>query len=224
MPDDPIQAPVPLQREREHTVKLLIDHYAADNLTVDEFESRLDSAYTAASHADLERLLAGLPVLASGTDVVANPPIQMVPADQVRSFGMQVAIMSGSERKGAWTPPRNLYTLAMMGGAGLDFREARMPPGETQLNVLSVMGGVEIIVPPGLAVETHGIGIMGGFEALDQAGDSRDPEAPRLVIRGMAVMGGIEVTVRFPGETAKDARERRRLERKERRRLSKGGA
>jgi len=227
MPDDPIQAPVPLQREREDTVQLLIDHYAADNLTVDEFESRLDSAYTATSRADLERLLAGLPALASRADVAPHPPIATVPADQVRSMGMQIAIMSGSERKGAWTPPRKLYTLAMMGGAGLDFREARMPPGVTEVNVLSVMGGVEILVPPGLAVETHGMGIMGGFEAFDQAGDSHGPDAPRLVIRGMAVMGGIEVAVRLPGETAKDARQRRRLERKERkeqRRLGRGGA
>lgn len=227
MPDDPTQAPVPLQREREHTVKLLIDHYASDNLTVDEFETRLDAAYTATSRAALERLLIGLPTIASEAATVAHPPIATVPADQVRSFSVQIAIMSGSERKGAWTPPRKLYTLAMMGGAGLDFREARMPPGETEVNVLAVMGGVEILVPPGLAVETHGLGLMGGFEALDQVGDSRDPDAPRLVIRGMAVMGGVEVTVRLPGESAKDARQRRRLERKERkeqRRLPRGDA
>jgi len=222
MPDNPTQPPVPLQREREQTVQLLIDHYAADNLTVEEFESRLDSAYGATSRAALDRLLTGLPVLASSAQTVDHPPIATVPADQVRNFNVQIAIMSGSERKGSWTPPRKLYTLALMGGAGLDFREARMPPGETEVNVLAVMGGVEIVVPPGLAVETHGLGLMGGFEALDQAGDSRDPDAPRLIIRGMAVMGGVEVTVRLPGETAKDARQRRRLERKERRRLASG--
>lgn len=224
MPDDPIQPPVPLKREREQAVQLLIDHYAADNLTVEEFESRLDSAYAATSRDALQSLLVGLPALANRSDAgtVTHAPIATVPADQVRNFSMQVAIMSGSERKGAWTPPRKLYTLAVMGGAGLDFREARMPPGETEVNVLAVMGGVEIIVPPGLAVQTHGFGLMGGFDAVDQVGDSTDPEAPRLLIRGMAVMGGVEVTVRLPGETAKDARQRRRLERKERRRLRSG--
>jgi len=56
MSDNPGQTPIPLQREREHTVKLLIDHYAADNLTVEEFEGRLDSAYAAATRADLDTL------------------------------------------------------------------------------------------------------------------------------------------------------------------------
>jgi hypothetical protein len=223
MADNPIQPPVPLKREREQTVKVLIDHYAADNLTVDEFESRLDQAYVTTTQEGLAALLSGLPVLASRSAAVAAPPVATVPAEQVKDFGMQIAIMGGSERKGSWTPPRKLYSLAVMGGAGLDFREARMPPGETVVNVLAVMGGTEIIVPPGLAVETHGMGLMGGFEAVDQAGDYTDPDAPRLLIRGMAIMGGVEITVRMPGETAKDARQRRRLERKERKQLRRGG-
>jgi hypothetical protein len=223
MSENPIQPPVPLKREREHTVKLLIDHYAADNLTVEEFETRLDRAYVATTPEDLATLLAGLPVLASTSAVTAAPPVATVPANQVKDFGMQIAIMGGSERRGSWTPPRKLYSLAVMGGAGLDFREARMPPGETVVNVLAVMGGVEVIVPPGMAVETHGMGIMGGFEAVDQAGDYTDPEAPRLVIRGMAIMGGVDISVRLPGETPKDARQRRRMERKERKQLRRGG-
>ena len=223
MSDNPIQPPVPLKRDREQTVKLLIDHYAADNLTVDEFESRLDQAYLTTTQEGLAALLSGLPVLASSSEVAHAPPVATVRADQVKDFGVQIAIMGGSERKGSWTPPRKLYSLALMGGAGLDFREARMPPGETVVNVLTVMGGVEILVPPGLAVETHGLGIMGGFEAVDQAGDYTDPDAPRLVIRGMAIMGGVDITVRLPGETAKDARQRRKLERKERKQLRRGG-
>ncbi|MBT8462955.1 MAG: DUF1707 domain-containing protein [Gemmatimonadetes bacterium] len=222
MSDDSSRQLVPLKREREHTVKILIDQYAADNLTVDEFESRLDTAYVATTREQLEALLSGLPVVTDSSAQEAAPPIARARADQVKDTGIQIAIMGGSERKGAWTPPRKLYSLAMMGGAGLDFREARMPPGETVVNVLAVMGGVEVIVPPGLAVETHGMGLMGGFEAVDQAGDYVDPDAPRLVIRGMAIMGGVEVTVRLPGETAKDARQRRRIERKTRRRLRSG--
>ncbi len=222
MSDHPLQPPVPLKREREHAVQLLIDHYAADHLTVEEFESRLDSAYLATTRDELEGLLAGLPVLESRTDQPQVPAVQRAPAEAVRDHGFQIAIMGGYEKKGEWTPPRKLSSLAMMGGAGLDFREAKMPPGVTEVNVLAIMGGVEILVPPGLAVETHGFGFMGGFEGVDQVGVDRDPDAPRLVIRGMAIMGGVEVTVRLPGETAKDARQRRRIERKKRRQLGRG--
>jgi hypothetical protein len=222
MSDDSQQHPVPLKRERENTVRVLIDHYAADNLTVDEYESRLDSAYTATSLQQLEDLVSGLPVLASGSSQPEASPVLRAPAASVRDRGFQIAIMGGSERKGAWTPPRKLYTAAIMGGAGLDFREAMMPPGATEVNVVALMGGVEILVPPGLAVETHGFGLLGGFEALDQAGSETDPDAPRLVIKGLALMGGVEVTVRMPGESARDARQRRRIERKKRRQLRRG--
>jgi hypothetical protein len=209
--------PVPLKREKDQVVKALIDHYAADNLTVEEFESRLDFAYAATTTAQLEDLLSGLPVLASVTDEPLVPAVQRVPAEAVRDHGVHIAILGGYEKKGEWTPPRKLYSLALMGGAGLDFRESKMPPGVTEVNILAIMGGVEVLVPPGLAVETHGFGLMGGFEGVDQVGVDRDPEAPRLVIRGVAVMGGVEVAVRLPGETSRDARRRRRELRRNRR-------
>ena len=222
MSDDPSQQLVPLKRERENVVKVLIDQYAADNLTVEEFESRLDTAYAASTMEQLQGLLTGLPVLASQTDAPGIPSVKRARAESVREHGFQIAIMGGYEKKGEWTPPRKLQSLAIMGGAGLDFREARMPPGVTEVNILAIMGGAEILVPPGLAVETHGFGFMGGFEGVDQAGVDTDPDAPRLVIRGLAIMGGVEVTVRLPGETARDARQRRKLARKERRRLRQG--
>ena len=222
MSDESSQQLVPLKRERENVVKVLIDQYAADNLTVEEFETRLDSAYVASTMEQLEGLLAGLPVLASQADAPGIPSVLRAPAESVREHGFQIAILGGYEKKGEWTPPRKLQSLAIMGGAGLDFREARMPPGVTEVNILAIMGGTEILVPPGLAVETHGFGFMGAFEGVDQAGVDADPDAPRLVIRGLAIMGGVEVTVRLPGETARDARQRRKLARKERRRLRQG--
>lgn len=215
------QPPVPLARERERIVRLLCDQFAADNLTVDEFESRLDAAYAAPTQDDLDVLVRNLPVLAEGRELSElTAAVPRVPAEAVRARGFQIAVLGGSDRKGAWTPPRELYTIAVMGGAGLDFREAIMPPGVTEVNVLALMGGIEIIVPPGLGVETHGIGLLGGFDALDQAPAETDREAPRLVIRGVACMGGVEVKVMLPGETARDARRRIRERRK---RLRRGG-
>lgn len=97
-----------------------------------------------------------------------------------------------------------------------------MAPGVTELQIFALWGGVEVIVPPGLNVESHGIAILGGFEHAGDGEYPADPNAPTLRITGAACMGGVDVTVRHPGETARDARRRRRLERKERRRLSRG--
>jgi hypothetical protein len=47
--------------EREAVTEQLREHYAAGRLTIDEFRSRLDAAYSAATAADLRRVTADLP-------------------------------------------------------------------------------------------------------------------------------------------------------------------
>jgi hypothetical protein len=67
------------------------------------------------------------------------------------------------------------------------------------------------------------MGIMGGFDHAADRG-APDPLAPTLRISGVALMGGVDITVRNPGESARDARRRRRHERRERVRDIKDGA
>lgn len=121
--------------------------------------------------------------------------------------------MGGVDKRGQWQPAQKTYCYAFMGGVALDFRDALLPPGETEVTIIAVMGGAEIIVPPELRVDCDGIAIMGGFDhAHEVAG--QDPNAPVLRINGFALMGGVEVTVRKSGETASDARRRRREEKR----------
>lgn len=105
-----------------------------------------------------------------------------------------IALLSGVERKGSWEPPARLSVLAIWGGAKLDFCEADLLEGETVVDILAVMGGVEIWVPKDIDVEVNGTAIMGGFTHLAQ--EAPDPDAPLLRINGFAVMGGVEVKVR----------------------------
>ena len=58
---------------------------------------------------------------------------------------------------------------------------------------------------PGLHVESHGIAILGGFEHAGDNIHTTDPHAPTLRITGVACMGGVDVTTRHSGETARDA-------------------
>ena len=75
-----------------------------------------------------------------------------------------------------------------------------MGPGVTDLRVFTICGGVEIIVPPGLNVESHGVALLGGFDHVADSVHSPDPHAPTLRITGVALMGGVDVRVRHPGE------------------------
>jgi hypothetical protein len=76
--------------------------------------------------------------------------------------------------------------------------------------VFAVMGGVGIIAPPGVRVESMGAAFMGGFEL--KAGDATalSPAHPVIRLSGLAIMGGVETETRLPGESAKEAKRRRR--------------
>ncbi len=129
--------------------------------------------------------------------------------------------MGGIDRRGAWSMPRRLRLVTFMGGAHLDLREARFPPGPVDIEIFSMMGGTEIIVPPGLAVETHGSAIMGGFQEVNRTPTHPDENAPLLRVHGFVIMGGVDIRLRLPGETGRDADRRQKREIKERRREEK---
>lgn len=208
--------PVALGRAREEAVRRLVAHYSGDNLTVEEFEARVDASYQATTQQQLEALTADLPVL-HGAEPLApgatSATITAVPAHAVSKRSIQIAVCGGSTRQGAWRPGHHHFSFSVMGGSELDFREVRLPPGETKVTILNVMGGTTVIVPPGLDVKSHGFALMGGFDGVDQQGDLA-PDAPRLTIRAFALCGGISIEVREPGESHRDAKRRRKADRK----------
>ena len=105
-----------------------------------------------------------------------------------------MAIMGSAVRKGAWEPAEMVQVISIMGGVYLDFRDAVMLDGVTEVDIRTIMGGVKIIVPDDIDVETEGMGIMGGFEHLSHT--SEHPDAALLRITGFAIMGGVEIKLR----------------------------
>ena len=131
-----------------------------------------------------------------------------------------VAALGGVERKGRWIPARQNYAVSVMGGVSLDFREALLPPGETEVLVFTAMGGAEIIVPPGLAVESDGMAILGGFEhredAVGESGSGRSPPSDSRVVPSWVGWRSASGTRRDPqGGQAPTAFRARRKTRKE---------
>jgi hypothetical protein len=58
------------------------------------------------------------------------------------------------------------------------------------------MGGVEIVVPPGLPVTVRGLGIMGAVDQVEQTVEAVSPNTPHLKVTALACMGGIEIKTR----------------------------
>ena len=204
----------PSREEREATVDRLCAHFARDALTESELERRLDLAYAAKTRAELASLERDLPILESGTRAGgARSPVPIDPGRAVHGRDLVVSIWGGTERKGAWTVRRRLATLNVMGGSELDFREAVFTTRDVSLRVVAVMGGVQIIVPPGVGVEWAGVALMGGVSMPERSGQPA-PDGPVVRISGLVFMGGVEVVERLPGESAREARKRLRREKK----------
>ncbi len=233
----------PSGADRQRIIDVLCEHYAQDHLEVGEFEHRLDRAHRISRREELEALVSDLPALSRppapepgrssevargsgdqgepGGEVVVPAGAGRVPASRVPDSQWEFAFWSGRARSGSWIPARSIRAAALMGSVELDFREALFGPGETRIHVVAIMGGVEIIVPPGIHVEADGLALIGAFEEkLGGGGDLAD-NAPTLRITGFALMGGVEVVSRLPGESPRDAR--RRLKAESRRRLEGGG-
>jgi hypothetical protein len=216
---------------RQATIDALCEHFANDAMEVEEFERRVEVAHRASSREELSALLRDLPGPGLPAHRAPEAPVRREPergfrvtdAAHVKEKQFVVAVLGGATRKGRWTPARTNYALAVMGGAELDFREAVLAPGVTDVQVFAMWGGIDIIVPPGMRVESHGLALMGGFDHVEDVREGPDdPDAPVLRITGVALMGGVDITVRHPGESAREARRRVRAEQKRRRRLERG--
>ncbi|MFI5616876.1 DUF1707 domain-containing protein [Streptomyces sp. NPDC051567] len=208
MSDERPEKPLPELRasdaDRDRVVERLRDAVAEGRLDMEEFEERLEAAYTSRTYAELEPLTRDLPAPtgAAGTFPAAQaaaPAAQGV-AWPARIGGAAtsttaVAVMSGFQRRGAWTVPAHFNAIAFWGGGQLDLREANFEAGEVVINCVAIMGGVEIVVPPGVEVDVRGFGLMGAFEQSDSPGP-RQPGAPRVVVTGFAFWGGVDIKVK----------------------------
>lgn len=204
---EPTTSPVALRAQRELTIRTLCDHFAADRLEVAEFEHRLDLANRALTPAELVALTADLAATATAAEAPQVPAPMAAPAAAVdrpslasRAHQVIVGIMGGATRRGRWVPAQESTAIGIMGGVFLDFREVQLPPGETVVHAFAFMGGVTIFVPPELDVAVNGVGIMGGFDHLNQAPGIASPDGPRLRIDGVAIMGGVDVQVKTADE------------------------
>ncbi len=187
-PLDPARIPTPaagpLGPEREDTLSRLHRALERDEITLLQFDERVELALSARNRAELAVLTRDLTV--SGK--------RSLPAPASTDAASIVAVLGGADRRGAWSVPGRLRVVAVMGGAELDFRRAELTAAVTEIRCFALMGGVDIIVPSDLRVECHGAGIMGAFASTGNPGAGN--EGPALRVTGVALMGGVSVRVR----------------------------
>jgi Domain of unknown function (DUF1707)/Cell wall-active antibiotics response 4TMS YvqF len=191
--------------DRDRAAEVLRTAAGEGRLTLDELDERLHAAYTARTYAELEAVTRDLPEGTVGVAATAGVPAAAADERLGGHWGSRVAlsVMGGFSRRGSWTVPRRLTAISVMGGGALDLRQARFAEGEATINVVAVMGGIDVTVPEDAEVRVSGVGILGGLGGHRPSGPGR-PGAPRIVINYVGIMGGISVR-RRPAEDADGA-------------------
>ncbi|MFF7865963.1 DUF1707 domain-containing protein [Streptomyces qaidamensis] len=209
--------------DRERVAEILRDALAEGRLDMAEFEERLDATYQARTYGELAPITRDLPAAGVSVpavsltkDPAAGPDWSGRITGGEGSSTWAVAVMSGFQRKGRWTMPRRFTCFAFWGGGEIDLREANFADREVEVNAVAIMGGVDVIVPPGVEVVVRGIGVMGGFDHREE-GVPGEPGAPRVVVTGFAFWGGVGVQRKLTRAEKLRIREERRQEKLERR-------
>ena len=202
-------APVPLERERELTIQLLTDHFAQDNLSVDELERRIALVFQAKS----------LPALRELTKDLASAAAEPEPARKTRGKGRSrdklttvgeaplpeafaperdriVSVMAQTRRRGVWHLPRHLDLWSVMSETHLDLTEARLSPGVTEIHIRAVMATVKVIVPPGVRVVVQPSAFMAEVSDEILTQPPVGSQAPVVRITGPVFMAELKVRVR----------------------------
>lgn len=184
---------MPYAEAREQAIAILTNRYAEDSLSEAEFEwwlARLSEADTAPRVEALIDRLSMPPMVAYAT---GGPPIQAPQAGKISAF------MSEAKRTGPWTVPHHLMVRGVMCEVKIDFRQARIPY-PCVVDVSAIMASVRITMPPGVAVDFDMSSVMASVQNDSGERHAHEPSAPRIVIRGRAIMAEVKVVVKAPRE------------------------
>jgi predicted membrane protein len=132
----------------------------------------------------------------AGASYTAPPPSYgpSSPPSSSSNSGHRVSMfsfMSGITRRVRGVPFPGGNLTAVMGGIELDLTQAQLPD-DAVIELFAFWGGIEVRVPREWSVVNQGFALMGSIE--DKTGNlPQRPGQPRLVLRGMALMGGVEI-------------------------------
>ena len=181
--------------DRQAAVERLERGLAEGRITAEEFQQRTEAAYAATTTAVLRPLLADLPDQPAPAEVVGR-----------RTPGNVVNVL-GDVRLSASELPRRVGTV--LGNIRIDLRDLRSGDERVELDLWTVLGDIDVILPEGMDGELEGFAVLGN-RRIELAPVPRTPGTPRVVVRAHAVLGDLRLRSLAPGEPVSRWRRRRR--------------
>ena len=108
-------------------------------------------------------------------------------ADRINDVG----VLGGVQRNCSTQDFQGGELTAVMGGCEIDLREASIVNSPAVIDVFTMWGGIQLKVPEDWSVSVETRAILGGV--VDKTRPPKGGSEKRLVLKGYAVMGGVEV-------------------------------
>jgi len=173
-----------VEQARRAAVEELAQQAGQGHLTLDEYAERATAVEQAAAVEELDAVLRGLPGEEGG-------------GPAARRARWLVAVFGGTEQRGRWRLSSHLRIVAVMGGVTLDLGLAESEAPDCLITVVAVLGGVELIAPPGVSIQLTGFSLLGG-KSDERAGGPALPGSPLIRVRCVTLLGGVKVKERPP--------------------------
>ncbi len=106
----------------------------------------------------------------------------------------EYAVFGGGKRKVNTFDFKGGHVDAVFGGFEIDLRDAIMDSDMAVLEANAVFGGIEIRIPITWSAVVQGVGVFGGYQdETTQPNQSLIPNPKRIIVKGAAVFGAVEV-------------------------------
>jgi hypothetical protein len=104
------------------------------------------------------------------------------------------AVFGGGKRKLNTLDFKGGHVDAIFGGYEIDLRDAMMEGDSAVLDMNAVFGGIEVRIPITWSAVVQGVGVFGAFQdETTQPNPTLIPNPKRLIVKGGAVFGAVEV-------------------------------
>jgi hypothetical protein len=174
--------------DREAVLSRLQSALGEGRIDLDEFGQRADAAYAAVTRADLDLLVADLPVN-------APPPVQIV---GMRAPEEISSVFGDITMAGASLPPRRAGTV--FGDIRIDLRGLRTDAARIDLHLRTVFGDVDVIVAEGVDAQLQGRTVLGDRK-VQLAPVPRLAGTPLVVVHGKTIFGDLRLRSLAPGDS-----------------------
>lgn len=199
-----------LDQARREAIRVLCQAQAADHLSVEAFESRLEQVQHAPNAATLAAIVADLDQVPLPVPFATAGALEPVSADHELSVGVSPAeylrlasVFGSTKRAGSWTVPLLLETRVLFGEMTIDLRDAVFGADVVDIEVDVALGSFTLIVPAGTQVENEVAETFSGSTHSTRSARGARPNGLLIRLRGRALMASVEIKERFPTGTGK---------------------